>query len=159
MQSTVQALPESLLESELFGHVKGSFTGAHDERKGLFCEAEGGTLFFDEVADIPLSLQPKLLRAIEQRCVRPVGGNNEILFDVRILSATNRDLESAVDAGTFRDDLFYRLNVINVHIPPLRCPGNGLSAYCQVLYLRHSEKTRKKGQRDDRVNGQKDIGL
>ena len=117
------ALPETLLESELFGHVKGAFTDAHDDRKGLFCEADGGTLFLDEVGDIPLSLQPKLLRAIEERSVRPIGSNQELPIDVRILSATNRDLESAVEAGTFREDLFYRLNVINIHIPPLRARG------------------------------------
>jgi DNA-binding NtrC family response regulator len=117
------ALPETLLESELFGHVKGAFTDACCDRKGLFREAEGGTLFLDEIADIPAPLQPKLLRVIEERRVRPIGGNAEQPFDVRILAATNRDIEAAVAEGTFRDDLFYRLNVMTIQVPPLRERG------------------------------------
>ncbi|MBE0582874.1 MAG: sigma-54-dependent Fis family transcriptional regulator [Desulfofustis sp.] len=116
-------LTEPLLESELFGHVKGAFTDACCDRKGLFQEADGGTLFLDEIADFPLSLQPKLLRVIEERRVRPIGSNSEYPFDVRILAATNRDIETAVAAGAFRDDLFYRLNVFSIQVPPLRERG------------------------------------
>lgn len=114
------ALPENLLESELFGHVKGAFTNAWQDRTGLLLEASGGTLFLDEIGDMPQSLQPKLLRALEERTVRPVGGNKEMGFDARILAATNIDIEKAVAEGRFREDLYYRLNVIKVDIPPLR---------------------------------------
>jgi len=117
------AMPSQLLESEFFGHKKGAFTDAKDHSKGLFLEADRGTLFLDEVGEIPLDLQPKLLRALEERCVRPVGGTTERPFDVRIIAATNRDLESAVEDGLFREDLFYRLNVINIEMPPLRSRG------------------------------------
>jgi len=120
------AMPAQLLESELFGHRKGAFTDARASFKGLFLEADGGTLFLDEVGEFPLDLQPKLLRALEERCVRPVGSTTEIPFDVRIISATNRDLESAVEDGLFRDDLFYRLNVIQIATPPLRSRGNDI---------------------------------
>jgi DNA-binding NtrC family response regulator len=117
------AMPGQLLESELFGHKKGAFTDAGRHHKGLIMEADGGTLFLDEVGEIPLDLQPKLLRALEERCLRPVGGTVERTFDVRIIAATNRDLESAVEDGLFREDLFYRLNVINIEMPPLRSRG------------------------------------
>jgi DNA-binding NtrC family response regulator len=118
------ALPEALLESELFGHVKGAFTDARSSRSGLFAEAHRGTLFLDEVGEIPLSVQVKLLRAIEERRVRPVGGDAEIPFDARIIAATNRDLERAVHEGAFRGDLFYRLNVVHVALPALRSRGS-----------------------------------
>jgi DNA-binding NtrC family response regulator len=117
------ALPETLLESELFGHKKGAFTDATADQKGLFQEAQDGTLFLDEVGEIPIMLQPKLLRAVEERAIRPVGGNSEIPIDVRIIAATNRDLERAVEEGRFREDLFYRLNVMQIEVPPLRSRG------------------------------------
>ena len=120
------ALPETLLESELFGHAKGAFTDARSDRRGLFEEADGGTLFLDEVAELPLALQPKLLRALEERRVRPLGGSREIDCDVRILTASHRDLKEAVSCGEFRDDLFYRLNVIELHLPPLAQRGNDI---------------------------------
>ena len=120
------ALPENLLESELFGHVKGAFTDAYQARKGLLQTADRGTLFLDEIADIPLSLQPKLLRALEERTFRPVGGNEEINFDVRVVAATNCDLEQAMRDGRFREDLYYRLNVIRIDIPPLRQRGTDI---------------------------------
>ena len=114
------AIPNELLESEFFGHVKGSFTGASHNRDGLFRAASGGTLFLDEIADLPLAMQVKLLRAIQERKIRPVGGDKEIDIDVRLLSASHQDLENLVKEGLFRQDLYYRLNVINLPVPPLR---------------------------------------
>jgi two-component system response regulator PilR (NtrC family) len=114
------AIPLELMESEFFGHVKGSFTGAYDHKKGLFEAAQGGTLFLDEVADLPLVMQVKLLRAIQEKSVRKVGSNEEIPIDVRILSATHKELAAEVEAGRFRNDLFYRINVIEMKVPPLR---------------------------------------
>lgn len=114
------AIPGELMESEFFGHKKGSFTGATDDKPGLFQAAEGGTLFLDEVADLPLSMQVKLLRAIQEKRIRPVGMETEIDIDVRLISATHKDLQAAVDEGDFRSDLFYRLNVIDIHMPSLR---------------------------------------
>jgi two-component system response regulator PilR (NtrC family) len=114
------AIPHELIESEFFGHKKGSFTGAISDKKGLFQAAEGGTLFLDEVADLPLPLQVKLLRAIQEKKIRPVGEQQEIPVDIRLLSATHRNLATMVKDGSFRQDLYYRINVIDLHIPPLR---------------------------------------
>ncbi len=114
------AIPQDLMESEFFGHKKGSFSGAVSDQPGLFRAAHGGTLFLDEVAELPLHMQVKLLRAIQEKSIRPVGDQSEIPVDVRILSATHKDLESLVRAGEFRQDLYYRINVIRVQVPPLR---------------------------------------
>ncbi|MBI1313016.1 response regulator [bacterium] len=125
------AIPEALLESELFGHKRGAFTDARADRPGLFQQADGGTLFLDEIGDIPLTLQPRLLRALEERTARPVGGDQEIPFDVRLVAATNRDLESAVEDGRFREDLYFRINVIQIDLPPLRSRGTDVLLLAQ----------------------------
>jgi DNA-binding NtrC family response regulator len=125
------ALPETLLESELFGYKRGAFTDAKSDHKGLFVQADGGTLFLDEIGEMPLALQPKLLRALEERRVRPLGGDAEQSFDARIIAASNRDLEAAVDEGQFREDLFYRLNVITIEVPPLRSRGTDILLLAQ----------------------------
>lgn len=127
------AIPENLLESELFGHAKGAFTDARADRKGLFQQAQGGTLFLDEIGDFPLALQAKLLRAMEERSVRPVGGDKEIAFDARILTATNRDLQAAVEAGRYREDFYFRINVIQLDLPPLRSRGNDVLLIARSL--------------------------
>jgi two-component system response regulator HydG len=114
------AMPPALLESELFGHEKGAFTDAKQRRAGLFLQASGGTLFLDEISEMPAEMQAKLLRALQEHKVRPVGGDAEVSFDARIISATNRDLESEVEENRFRADLFYRINVVHVPVPPLR---------------------------------------
>ena len=114
------ALPESLLESELFGHKRGSYTGATFDKKGLFEEADGGTLYLDEIGDLSLSIQVKLLRVLEVGTFRPVGSTQEKKVDVRIIAATNKDLKQLIDKGRFREDLYYRINVININLPPLR---------------------------------------
>ncbi|HEX9877519.1 MAG TPA: sigma-54 dependent transcriptional regulator [Gammaproteobacteria bacterium] len=120
------AIPTELMESELFGHRKGSFTGAVGDKTGLVQSAEGGTLFLDEVADLPLHMQVKLLRVIQEKNVRPVGSATEIPVDVRILSATHRELGELVGRGEFREDLYYRINVIELHVPPLRDRGRDM---------------------------------
>ena len=114
------AFPETLLESELFGYVKGAFTGATQNKNGLFEVADGGTIFLDEIGEMNLTMQVKLLRVLQERCVRPVGGTNEISIDVRVIAAITRDLERQVAENTFREDLYYRLNVIPIKVPPLR---------------------------------------
>ena len=121
------AVPQTLIESELFGHSRGAFTDAKAERTGLFLQATGGTLFLDEIAELPLEMQPKLLRALQERKVRPVGSNTEVPFDVRLVTATTRDLEYEVFQKRFREDLFYRVNVVTIEVPPLReRPGDVL---------------------------------
>ncbi|MBZ4415410.1 sigma-54 dependent transcriptional regulator [Myxococcus sp. RHSTA-1-4] len=138
------AMPEALLESELFGHAKGAFTDAKAARTGLFVQAHGGTLFLDEVGELPLTLQPKLLRALQERVVRPVGGDTEVPFDARIVAATNRDLELAVEEGRFREDLYYRLNVIGIELPPLRARGNDVLALSQRFIEQFASRTGKR---------------
>ena len=130
------AIPENLLEAEFFGARKGSYTGASQDRLGYFQAAQGGTLFLDEIGDLPLAMQSKLLRAIQERSVRPLGSTQEETVDVRIISATHHDLATAVQAGRFRQDLYYRLNVIEIFIPPLRERREDLPALCQALLTR-----------------------
>ena len=114
------AIPETLLESELFGYRSGAFTDARKDREGRFAAAEGGTIFLDEIGDIPHSLQVKLLRVLEERVYEPLGSNESIKVDVRVIAATNRNLKQLVDDGLFRDDLYYRLKVVDITLPPLR---------------------------------------
>ncbi len=137
------AMPEPLLESELFGHVRGAFTDAKATRAGLFVEADGGTLLLDEIGEMPLTMQTKLLRALEERKVKPVGGTREVPFDARLVAATNRDLETEVSEGRFREDLFYRINVVRLEMPPLRARGNDILLLAQVFLSRASERTGK----------------
>lgn len=118
------AVPDTMLESELFGHARGAFTDAKTSRKGLFTQANGGTLFLDEIGEMPLGTQVKLLRALQERKVRPLGADGEVPFDARVVSATSRDLETEVAEQRFREDLYYRINVVRIHIPPLRARGN-----------------------------------
>ncbi|RCS47603.1 sigma-54-dependent Fis family transcriptional regulator [Bremerella cremea] len=137
------ALPEALLESELFGHAKGAFTDAKAERRGLFFQAEKGTLFLDEIGELPLAMQPKLLRALEESRVRPVGGDQEIPFDVRVVTATNRDLLTEVEEGRFREDLFYRINVIQLDLPPLRARGTDTLLLAQKFVEQASKRSHR----------------
>ncbi|HVW24380.1 MAG TPA: sigma-54 dependent transcriptional regulator [Polyangiaceae bacterium] len=124
------AVPAQILESELFGHVKGAFTGAADARRGIFLDANGGTLLLDEIGAMPIELQPALLRALQERAVRPVGGTREEPFDARVLAATNSSLRHAVAEGTFREDLLFRLEVLHVHVPPLRERTDDIRELC-----------------------------
>jgi DNA-binding NtrC family response regulator len=137
------AIPEGLLESELFGHVRGAFTGAHASKVGLFEKANGGTLFLDEIGDMGPGLQSKLLRVLQDREVRPVGGTQAVKVDVRIVAATHKDLEAEIAAGRFREDLFYRLNVIPIHIPPLRERPQDIAPLVKDFLRRHDESGRR----------------
>ena len=133
------AIPEGLLESELFGHVRGAFTGAHVTKRGLFEQASGGTLFLDEIGDMGLGLQGKLLRVLQDREIRPVGGTTSVKVDVRIIAATNRDLRGEIEAGRFRRDLFYRLNVIPIEIPPLRERSEDIPMLAEAFLRKHAD--------------------
>jgi DNA-binding NtrC family response regulator len=133
------AIPEGLLESELFGHVRGAFTGAHTSKKGLFETANGGTLFLDEIGDMGLVLQGKLLRVLQDGEIRPVGGNQSVKVDVRIVAATNRNLDVEMAEERFREDLFYRLNVIPIHISPLRERPEDVPALVEAFTRKHSD--------------------
>jgi two-component system response regulator HydG len=141
-------MPEQLLESELFGYVKGAFTDARNARPGLLAQTAGGTLFLDEIGDMSVTLQPKVLRALQERTVRPVGANEEIPFDARIIAATNIDLEKAVEDKAFRQDLYFRINVVRIHLPPLRARGNDVLLIAQTLLERYAQ-----------VSGRKVVGL
>jgi two-component system response regulator HydG len=125
------AMPASLLESELFGHVRGAFTDARHDRKGLFVSAEGGTILLDEIGEMPIEMQVKLLRVLQERMIRPVGGDQEVPFEVRVLTSTNRDLETEVDENRFREDLFYRINVVQIAVPSLRDRAGDILALAQ----------------------------
>ena len=132
-------IPENLLESELFGHKKGSFTGATDDKEGLFVVANGGTIFLDEIGEMPLMLQVKLLRVLDNNIVTPVGSTSDIKVDVRLVSATNRDLEKMSEEGSFRSDLYYRLNVIPITVPPLRSRKDDIPLLCRHFVTHHAQ--------------------
>jgi two-component system NtrC family response regulator len=138
------AIPETLLESELFGHEKGSFTGAHAQRKGKIESANGGTLFLDEITEMSLSLQVKLLRFLQQREIERVGGRDVIPIDVRMVAATNQSLEEALKSGRFRDDLYYRLSVVTIHLPPLRDRGEDVLLLANAFLRRNSHALKRK---------------
>ena len=135
------AINENLLESELFGHEKGSFTGAHAEKKGLFEIADRGTLFLDEIAELDVGIQAKLLRALQERKIRRVGGTHELGVDVRVIAATNRDLRAMVSDGRFRDDLYYRINVLSIDVPPLRERRDDIPVLIDYFLKKHTKNT------------------
>lgn len=137
------AIPETLLESQLFGHTRGAFTGAVGAQEGLFQRARGGTMFLDEIGEMPLTLQPKLLRAIEEKEILPVGATTPVKIDVRLLAATNRDLKKEIEAGRFREDLYYRLNVIELFIPALRERREDIPLLIEYLIRRHNQELKK----------------
>ncbi len=134
------AIPDTLLETELFGHIKGAFTGATNSRAGRFVAAHGGTIFLDEIGDLPLSAQAKLLRVLEERVVSPVGSDSDFPVDVRIVAATHRDLEAMVAAGTFRADLYFRLAVVPIHLPALRERGEDLVTIAELCVQRAAKR-------------------
>jgi DNA-binding NtrC family response regulator len=135
------AIPAPLLESELFGHARGAFTDARSERVGLFVQAKHGTLFLDEIAELPLEIQPKLLRALQERTVRPVGGNTEVPFDARIVAASNSDLKDEVEEGRFRKDLYYRINVVRIVVPALRERDGDVLELAQHFLAQHAVRS------------------
>jgi two-component system response regulator AtoC len=137
------AMPEELLESELFGHVRGAFTDAKAPRRGLFLKAQGGTLFLDEIGEMPIGMQPKLLRALQEKTIRPVGSDREESYDARIITASNRDLEHEVEEHRFREDLFYRINVVRIVVPPLRGRDNDLLVLAQHFLTQFAAKSVK----------------
>ncbi len=151
------AIPHELMESEFFGHKKGSFTGATADKQGLFQAADGGTLFLDEVADLPLSLQVKLLRAIQEKKIRPVGGHQEIAINVRLLSATHKDLNQLVEQGEFRQDLYYRINVIDLVSPPLRTRTSDIPQLAEHLLTKLASENQQQqpSLSDDAIDGLK----
>jgi two-component system response regulator PilR (NtrC family) len=134
------AIPAALMESELFGHKKGSFTGATHDREGVFAAADGGTLFLDEIGELDLSLQVKLLRAVQERRIRPVGGTSEREVDVRVIAATNRDLLAAIEAKEFREDLYFRLNVVQISLPPLRHRREDIQPLADRFFERYNRE-------------------
>jgi DNA-binding NtrC family response regulator len=137
------AIPETLLESQLFGYMKGAFTGAASSQEGLFQRAQGGTIFLDEIGEMPLSLQPKILRVIEDKEILPIGSTHPAKLNVRIIAATNRELQSEVAEGKFREDLFYRFNVINIRVPPLRERREDIPLLAEHLVRRHNAEMKK----------------
>ena len=141
------AIPENLLESELFGHKRGAFTNATSDRRGLFEEADGGTLFLDEIGELPLNLQVKLLRVVQEEHIRRLGDTKDVKVDVRLVAATHRDLSADVKAGRFREDLFYRINVLLIHIPPLRSRRDDVNLLVDHFILRNNARlgTRSRG--------------
>jgi DNA-binding NtrC family response regulator len=145
------AIPDALLESELFGHLKGAFTGAVTSKKGLFEVANGGTVFLDEIGELGIGLQSKLLRVLENQEIRPVGGTQSVKVEVRFISATNKDLESLVKEGRFREDLFYRINVVTVKIPPLRDRSGDIEPLARHFISRYCRELGKPGQEIDRL--------
>ncbi len=151
------SIPENLMESEFFGHVKGAFTGADKAKKGLFLEADKGTLFLDEIGELPLGLQVKLLHVLEEKQIRPVGSEKFRAVDVRIIAATNRELKEMTTAGTFREDLYFRLNVFNIHIPPLRQRMEDVPAL--VAYFLNSSKRTGPGGRSWNMDPDAEIAL
>jgi two-component system, NtrC family, response regulator AtoC len=151
------AIPENLVESEFFGHTRGAFTGADKARKGLFLEADGGTIFLDEIGELPLSLQVKLLHVIEQKEVRPVGGEQTRPVEVRIIAATNRDLGEMVAQGKFREDLYFRLSVFHIHVPPLRERRQDLAALVKFLLQRNTRRMDSNGQKVSLDSGVEDL--
>jgi two-component system response regulator HydG len=137
------AVPANLLESELFGHVRGAFTDAKNARPGLFLQAKSGTIFLDEIGEMPLEMQVKLLRVLQQRTIRPVGGDDEIPFEARVITATNRDLETEVEEQRFREDLFYRINVVAISVPPLRARGSDILLLATHLVQKIAARSNK----------------
>jgi len=137
------AIPEGLLESELFGHVRGAFTGSVSNRKGRFEMADNGTIFLDEIGDMPLALQAKLLRVIQERAFEKVGSDNTITVNTRILAATNRNIKTMTDKGEFRNDLYYRLNVVPLHVPPLRQRAEDIPELARFFMLKYMKQNKK----------------